>query len=102
MPRSVIHEYNSGFFEVHTYDHKFDLCISPINTNMLDYDNHISWSLVIPKGDFRYPIEGISLCSYNSETGEVFGPYRGFSGWMQDHYTNLDWYKSVTQATLVY
>jgi LruC domain-containing protein len=98
----LIHEYNTGFFEVHTYAHKFDLCISPIETDLRAYDNHISWSLVIPKGDFRYPIEGISLCSYNSETGEVFGPYRGFSGWMQDHYTNLDWYKSVTQATLVY
>ena len=98
----LIHEYNTGFFEVHTYDHKFDLCISPIETDLRAYDNHISWSLVIPKGDFRYPIEGISLCSYNSETGEVFGPYNGFSGWMQNHYTNLDWYKSVTLQTLVY
>ena len=98
----LIHEYNSGFFEVHTYDHKFDLCISPINTNMLDYGNNVSWAVVIPKGDFRYPIEGTPLCIYSEDIDEYYGPYEGFAKWIKDCDTNHDWYKTVTDATLVY
>jgi LruC domain-containing protein len=98
----LIHEYNTGFFEVHTYDHKFDLCISPINTNMLDYGNNVSWAVVIPKGDFRYPIEGTPLCIYSEDIDEYYGPYEGFAKWIKDCDTNHDWYKTVTDATLVY
>ena len=98
----LIHEYNTGFFEVHTYDHKFDLCISPINTNMRDYDNNVSWSVVIPKGDFRYPIEGAPLCIYKEDFDEYYGPYEGFAKWIKDCDTNHDWYLKLTDPELAY
>ena len=98
----LIHEYNMGYWEVHTYPHKFDLVISDMDTNVRAYDNHISWSLVIPKGDFRYPIEGMPLSTFNADVDATFGPYDGFADWMKSHLTNRSWYLSVTRPQMVY
>ena len=91
---------NGGVWEVHTYAHKFDSTLKDVNSSA--YDNHVSWALVVPKSDFRYPLEGMSICNYNEETDETFGPYMGFSKWMQDHTTNLDWYQTLNYSQLVY
>ncbi len=91
---------NGGTWEIHTYPHKFEGTLW--ETNAAAYNNHVSWALVIPKGDFRYPVEGISLSSYNSVLQETFGPYENFAAWMKDHNSNQDWYQQVTRPTLVY
>lgn len=91
---------NGGVWEVHTYAHKFDSTLKALDSSA--YDNHISWALVIPKADFRYTRYGISLCGYNEETGETFGPYLGFVKWMQNHNTNRDWYETLNYPSLVY
>ena len=98
----LIHEYNGGKWEIHTYPHKFDEVLYSIFTNKAAYDNHISWSIVIPKADFKYPIEGISLCSFDEVLEETFGPYEGFVGWMKDHTTHHNWYLNLKRPELVY
>ncbi len=100
----IIHEYNTGYWEVHTFPHRFEMLISNMDTNLSAYDYPVSWSLVIPKSDFRYCRQGISLSSYNSTTGEVFGPYTDFTTWMQNH-NNAQarkWYETLNVPSLVY
>lgn len=100
----IIHEYNTGYWEVHTFPHRFEMLISNMETNLSAYDYPVSWSLVIPKSDFRYCRQGISLSSYNSTTGEVFGPYTDFTTWMQNH-NNAQarkWYETLNVPSLVY
>ena len=98
----IIHRYTSnyGLWEVHTYAHKFDSTLIQVNSSA--YDNHISWSVIVPKADFRYPLEGISLCNFNSNLNETFGPYEGFAGWMKDHTSNRNWYLHLDRPQLVY
>lgn len=99
----IIHTYNNAYWEVHTYAHKFDEVFWAVFGNNKDkFDNHISWSIVVPKADFRYPTEGISLSSFNETTEERFGPYNGFSYWMQDHTQQLDWYLRPSYSQLLY
>lgn len=98
----IIHQYNIGHFEVHTYAHKFDLCISNLDTNLKAYDNHISWAVVIPKGDFRYPIENMPLSTFNADVDATFGPYDGFATWMGNHLISRDWYLTPTRPQLLY
>lgn len=89
-----------GIWEVHTYAHKFDSTLKDVNSSA--YNNHVSWTIVVPKADFRYTRQGISLCGYNENTGETFGPYLGFVKWMQDHTSNHDWYETLNYSSLVY
>ena len=99
----LIQEYNSGLWEIHTYRYKFAEVLKSIyNGKQHLYDNHVSWSLVVPKGDFRYPVEGMSLGTYNSVIGEFFGPYTSFADWIMDHTQALDWYEHPTYTQLLY
>ena len=100
----IVHQNtNGGIWEVHTYAHKFDETIwSCFNGYQSAYDNHISWSLVIPYADFRYAIEGSPLSSFDSNISSTFGPYEGFADWMKNHLTSRDWYLHLTRPQLVY
>lgn len=99
----ILEEYNGGIWEVHTYSYKFnDVLKNIFRGNASAYDNHVSWCVVVPKNDFRYPVEGMSLGTYSKETGGLFGPYDGFVYWMQDHNSNTDWYLKPTRAQLLY
>ena len=99
----LIQDYNGGLWEIHTYRYKFDEVLKSVFNGKTEfYNNHISWGIVIPKGDFRYPVEGMSLGTYNSKTGETFGPYTRFADWMKDHTQNQDWYKWIAYSQLLY
>ena len=99
----ILQDYNGGVWEIHTYRYKFAETLKSIyNGKASYYDNHVSWSVVIPKGDFRYPVEGMSLGTYNSKTGETFGPYTSFADWIQDHTQHLDWYLNIAYPQLLY
>ncbi len=92
-----------GYCEVHTYAYKFNETLRELYYGQESaYDNHISWALVIPKSDFRYPIEGMSLANYNETTGETFGPYKSFVGWMKNQYGYRNWYNSLDYKQFVY
>jgi LruC domain-containing protein len=98
----MIHQYNASNYEIHTYPYKFDEVLVHYISNRDAFDNHISWAVVVPKGDFLYPIEGATLCSFNKTIGETFGPYEGFAGWLRSHTSNLNWYLTVTRPQLVF
>lgn len=99
----VVEEYKGGLWEVHTYPHKFDEVLKDIyRGHASSYDNHVSWCLTVPEGDFRYPVENMSLGTYSSETGAVFGPYGNFARWMQDHTSYQDWYLNPTIPQQLY
>lgn len=99
----ILEEYNGGLWEVHTYKYKFNDVLKNIYRGNQDaYDNHVSWCVVIPKKDFRYPIEGMSLGTYNSQSGEVFGPYTDFAYWMQSHTRYTTWYMTANRPQLLY
>lgn len=93
---------DAGIWEIHTYQYKFTGILRDCFTDKNAYDNHVSWALVIPKGDFRYPLEGISMCTYQKEIDATFGPYEGFANWLKSHLTNHDWYLHVTREQLLY
>lgn len=99
----IVQEYNGGLWEIHTYRYKFDETLNSIyNGKASFYDNHVSWALVVPQRDFRYPIERMSLGTFNSELGETFGPYTSFADWMKDHTANNDWYLNIRYPQLLY
>ena len=100
----IVHQNtNGGIWEVHTYAHKFDETIwGSFNGNQSAYENHVSWSLVIPYADFRYTIEGSSLSSFNSNISSTYGAYEGFADWMKNHLTSRDWYLHISRPQLVY
>lgn len=91
-----------GIWETHTYPYKFCGVTRDIFTDKSAYDNHISWALVIPKPNFRYPLEGIAMCTYNQLTGEIFGPYEGYALWMQNHTAHHRWYMTESEPQLLY
>lgn len=93
---------DAGIWEIHTYQYKFTGILRDCFTDKNAYDNHVSWALVIPKGDFRYPLEGVSMCTYQKEIDATFGPYEGFANWLKSHLTNHDWYLHVTREQLLY
>ena len=93
---------DAGIWEIHTYQYKFTGILRDCFTDKEAYDNHVSWALVIPKGDFRYPLEGVSMCTYQKEIDATFGPYEGFANWLKSHLTNHDWYLHVTREQLLY
>jgi len=93
---------DAGIWEIHTYQYKFTGILRDCFTDKSAYDNHVSWALVIPKGDFRYPLEGVSMCTYQKEIDATFGPYEGFANWLKSHLTNHDWYLHVTREQLLY
>lgn len=99
----LVQEYNSGLWEIHTYRYKLNEVLKSIYRGKQSfYDNHISWSIVVPKGDFRYPVEGMSMGTYNNNTGETFGPYTTFADWIKDRTQNRDWYEYAAYPQLLY
>ncbi len=99
----ILEEYNGGVWEVHTYKYKFnDVLKNIFRGNQDAYDNHVSWCVVVPEKDFRYPIEGMSLGTYSKQSGEVFGPYHSFAYWMQNQKNYNDWYKIISSPQLLY
>ena len=99
----ILEEYNGSIWEIHTYYYKFnDVLKNIFRGNASLYDNHISWCVTVPQSDFRYPVEGMSIGTYNSETEGVYGPYDGFAYWIQNHISNTDWYKHPTRPQLLY
>ena len=50
----LVQDYNGCMWEIHTYRFKFAEVLKSVFNGKADfYDNHISWGVVIPKGDFR-------------------------------------------------
>ncbi len=99
----ILEDFNGSIWEVHTYYYKFNDVLKDIfRGNASAYDNHVSWSVAVPKKDFRYPVEGMALGTFSNESGGLFGPYDGFTYWVQNHLSNTDWYLHPTRPQLLY
>lgn len=91
----IIEQYNTKQFEVHPYQYKFEESLwQYYGYRQADYDNHMSWAIVIPSGTFRYPTEGVPLCTNRS--GVIAGAYmtngHSFGEWCTDCTRSVDWW----------
>ena len=86
-------QFLGAVFEVHPYAYRSECVLSeyPID----DRINRVPWSLTIPYGKFRHPLEGVNI-GFKKKNTLGFGAYgvRGhsFGEWSMDHTQSLDWY----------
>lgn len=92
----VVNDYNGLMWEIHLYPfqgtevfHEYSL----VNSVKL-----LPWAILVPKGDFRYPILGYNIGYFKK--GALFGTYmtRGhsFGEWVENQATSTDWYNYPT------
>ena len=97
----IIEDFNSGKWEVHTYDYKAAGVLHDYGSNETATSTNMVWALKIPSGSFRWAQEGENLGYYkkDEETGQnvLTGAYmtfnHSFGQWVTDHTTNLDWFR---------
>lgn len=89
----IMEEFNGGVFEVHQYDFRdaqvfFEYQVSGITS--------LPWALSMPKGDFRWPLEGTNIGFIMKEV-HTYGAYQtmghSFGEWAMDQNRALDWYE---------
>lgn len=89
----IMKQFLGAVFEVHPYAYRSECVLSeyPID----DRINRVPWSLTIPYGKFRHPLEGVNI-GFKKKNTLGFGAYgvRGhsFGEWSMDHTLSLDWY----------
>ena len=98
-----IMESGSGLcYEVHTYKYKYEEAIWNYTNGPTADDDRVPWALLVPDGQFHYPVEGMFIGRYRN--GEVTGAYsrssHSFGEWGRDHSKALDWwlYDYATKA----
>ncbi len=109
-----IMEFNSSIcWETHTFQYKYlstgqlTQVLTDINISNFPTD-HYTWALCIPQSDFRYPVEGMTLGSYDNTNniGAYFGAYNSsghrFADWAMNRNNATDWYLYPTNVGLLY
>ena len=102
----IITYYNGGNWETHVEQFKSAKVLA--NYSVASFKD-LPWALMVPTGDFRYPLEGNEM-GYRKrvESGAVamIGAYtttgHSFGEWAEDHTRFLDWYQYLTNASMVY
>ena len=102
----IITYYNGGNWETHVEQFKSAKVLA--NYSVASFKD-LPWALMVPTGDFRYPLEGNEM-GYRKrvESGAVamIGAYtttgHSFGEWAEDHTRFLDWYLYLTNASMVY
>ena len=90
----IVTLYNGARFETHLdYFRNSEVLYNyKLEQNIKD----LPWALIIPTGNFQYPLEGqqIGFRKY-SNTGKAFndGAYTDFGGWVENCKAYHDWYK---------
>lgn len=81
-------------YEVHTYKYKYDEAIWNYSNGPTADDDRVPWALLIPDGQFHYPVEAMFIGRYRN--GEVTGAYsrvgHSFGEWGRDRNKSLDWW----------
>ena len=102
----IAYYYNTARWEVHKYNYKFNETLFSIYEGKQSaYYDGFSWALEIPYSQFRYPLSGYSIGSYNN--GVLYGAYQykghSFGEWGSDHNKSQDWYlNKYAQSRMVY
>ena len=91
-------------FEVHGYKYKFsEVMWEYLGDDKQSLDDYMAWSLVIPSGTFRYPVEAVPLGTFHN--GELYGAYgrisHSFGEWCRNYRKAYDWWQYPNSA-LVY
>jgi LruC domain-containing protein len=98
----IIENSSSLVVEVHTFKHKYDEAIWHYTNGPGGEDDMVPWALLVPDGDFHYPVEGMFLGRYRD--GESTGAYsrwgHSFGEWGRDHTKSQDWwlYNNATKS----
>ncbi len=100
----IIERTNNVNLEVHTYKYKFEEVVWQfMGDDKRAYDDYLAWALIIPDGDFLYPVEEVPLGTYRN--GELYGAYGRFSHsfgqWARNFRESFDWWQYPIN-TLVY
>jgi len=89
----IMKQFLGAVFEVHPYAYRSECVLSGYPLD--DRINRVPWSLTIPYGKFRHPLEGVNIGFKKKET-LGFGAYgytnHSFGEWSMDHTLALDWY----------
>lgn len=90
----IVEDFNSGKWEVHTFDYKADGVLHDYGSNETASSNRMVWALKIPTANFRYPIEGTSMGYFKDGilTGAYMESGHSFGQWVQNKDTCLDWF----------
>jgi LruC domain-containing protein len=90
----IVTLYNGGRFETHLDYYRNAQVLYNYNLDLNIKD--LPWALVIPTGDFQYPLEGQQMGFRKfSDTGIAFndGAYTDFGEWVENCKAYHDWYK---------
>jgi LruC domain-containing protein len=101
----IIKNYNNVHFEVHTYPfHTDEVLWEYQGGDKTAYIDVMAWALLIPDGDFAYPMEGMPIGTYRN--GEIFGAYgkyhHSFGEWLHDKEKAIDWWIYPTKPMTYY
>lgn len=91
----ILEDYNGAVWEVHTNEHMLAQTLYEYPATAI---KNLPWALCIPKGDFRYPLEGVNMGFKKRDAtfGAYMTPSHSFGDWSEDHLTALDWYNYPT------
>jgi LruC domain-containing protein len=85
----------TNFWEVHTYPYKLtEVIYGYYNGAAQSYNNGFSWAVVVPDGNFRYPLEGqpIGMRKNSIVSGAYQTAGHSFGEWILDQDDAQDWY----------
>ena len=94
MDPFIVTLYNGARFETHLDYLKNSQVI--YNYNLEQNIKDLPWALIIPTGDFKYPLEGQQMgFRKRTSTGIAFndGAYADFGEWVENYKACHDWYK---------
>jgi len=98
----IIASSNGLVVETHTYNYKYNEAIWHYTNGPGEEDDMVPWALLVPDGDFHYPVEGMFLGRYRD--GESTGAYsrwgHSFGEWGRNHNKAQDWwlYENATKS----
>lgn len=90
----VISSYNASYYEIHTSPFFGKRVVKDYPATIYGYP----WALVVPDGNFKYPVEGVPIGRYSTDLSYYEGAYQrgqySFGAWARNH-SNKDaqvWY----------
>jgi len=91
---------NGMVVEVHTFNYKYDEALWHYTNGPGSEDDMVPWALMVPDGQFRYPVEGMFLGRYrNGESTGAYSRYgHSFGEWGRDHTKSQDWWLYPTES----
>lgn len=96
----IIANSNGLVVEVHTFTYKYSEAIWHYTNGPGSEDDMVPWALMVPDGNFRYPVEEMFLGRYrNGESTGAYSRYgHSFGEWGRNHTKSEDWWLYPSEA----